>query len=122
MNPIMERTTNKRPLSPEWDPWDPWYTRSTKGRYELTSVEFTVTHLCNLRCEHCAVGEMLSEVEGDPIPVEQLIRRLEEVDTLQTLSITGGEPVFHPKTVRDVIRPLLRYARERGSTPKSTPT
>jgi radical SAM/CxCxxxxC motif protein YfkAB len=114
VNPAMDQQTSKRPLSPQWDPWDPWHTRSTKGRYELTSVEFTVTHLCNLRCEHCAVGEMLTEVEAEPIPVEQLIRRLEEVDTLQTLSITGGEPVFNPKTVREIIRPLLRYARERG--------
>ncbi len=113
MEPV-EHVSHKQPLTPEWDPWDPWYTRHVKGRYELTSVEFTVTQLCNLRCEHCAVGEMLAEVEGHPIPVEQLIRRLEEVDTLQTLSITGGEPVFNPKTVKEIIRPLLRYARERG--------
>lgn len=114
MQPIMERETNKRPLSPEWDPWDPWNTRSVKGHYELTSVEFTVTHLCNLRCKHCAVGDTLSETEGESIPVEQLIRRLEEVETLQTISITGGEPVFNPKTVKEIIRPLLRYAQERG--------
>ena len=113
MEPV-EHVSHKQPLTPEWDPWDPWYTRHVKGRYELTSVEFTVTQLCNLRCEHCAVGEMLAEVEGNPIPVEQLIRRLEEVDTLQTLSITGGEPVFNPETVKEIIRPLLRYARERG--------
>lgn len=104
----------KKPLSPDWDPWDPWYTRMRKGRHELTGVEFTVTQLCNLRCEHCAVGEMLVKEEGVALPVETLIRRLEEVDTLQTLSITGGEPVLSPRVVEETIRPLLRYARERG--------
>lgn len=115
MHPDMKQESKKkRPLSPEWDPWDPWYTRNVKGRYELTSVEFTVTHLCNLRCRHCAVGETLVDVEGDPLPVDRLIQRLEEVDTLKTLSITGGEPVFNPKTVKNIIQPLLRYARDRG--------
>lgn len=96
------------------DPWDPWFNRSEKGKYELTSVEFTVTQLCNLRCEHCAVGEMLVTEEGVSISVEKLIQRLEEVETLTTLSITGGEPILNPKVVKETITPLLRYARSRG--------
>ncbi|MDR6226142.1 radical SAM/CxCxxxxC motif protein YfkAB [Desmospora profundinema] len=110
----MIQAEQKKSLSPVWDPWDPWYTRSEKGRYELTSVEFTVTQLCNLRCEHCAVGEMLVQEEGTFLPVDRLIRRLDEVESLQTISITGGEPVLNPQVVRDMIRPLLRYARSRG--------
>ncbi|WP_108021905.1 radical SAM/CxCxxxxC motif protein YfkAB [Melghirimyces profundicolus] len=108
------KRAEKTPLSPAWDPWDPWYTRSRKGRHELTGVEFTVTQLCNLRCEHCAVGEALVKEEGIPLPADQLIRRLEEVENLQTLSITGGEPVLSPRIVKETIRPLLRYARDRG--------
>ncbi|GGE07465.1 putative protein YfkA [Marinithermofilum abyssi] len=108
------KETKKRPLSPSWDPWDPWYTRSQKGRYELTSVEFTVTQLCNLRCEHCAVGETLVEKEGVALPVESMIRRLDEVETLHTISITGGEPILNPRVVKETIRPLLRYAQSRG--------
>ncbi|SFS64690.1 radical SAM/CxCxxxxC motif protein YfkAB [Marininema halotolerans] len=96
------------------DPWDPWFNRSEKGKYELTSVEFTVTQLCNLRCEHCAVGEMLVTEEGISIPVEDLIKRLDEVESLTTLSITGGEPILNPKVVKETIAPLLRYARSRG--------
>ncbi|MFC4545600.1 radical SAM/CxCxxxxC motif protein YfkAB [Paenactinomyces guangxiensis] len=111
----MERkASEKKPLSPAWDPWDAWYTRSEKGFYELTSVEFTVTNLCNLRCEHCAVGETLVEKEGTPLPADQLIRCLDEVDTLQTLSITGGEPILSTRVVNETIRPLLRYAKSRG--------
>jgi radical SAM/CxCxxxxC motif protein YfkAB len=104
----------KRPITPQYDPWDAWKTRAEKGTYELTSVEFTVTNLCNLRCEHCAVGETLVEKEGLPITADQLIRRLDEVKTLKTLSITGGEPILNPRVVKETIRPLLRYCRERG--------
>lgn len=107
-------TTQKKPMNSAWDPWDVWDTRKTKGVYELTSVEITVTHLCNLRCEHCAVGDTLVETEGVPIPVEQIIRRLDEIDTLQTLSMTGGEPIFNPRVVKETIQPLLRYAQDRG--------
>jgi radical SAM/CxCxxxxC motif protein YfkAB len=109
-----ERKMEKLPVTPERDPWDVWHTCKEKGRYELTSVEFTVTNLCNLRCEHCAVGEALVEKEGVPLPVELFLRRLDEVETLQTISITGGEPVLSPRVVKETIRPLLRYAKERG--------
>ncbi|MFC4076186.1 radical SAM/CxCxxxxC motif protein YfkAB [Salinithrix halophila] len=108
------KTAGDKPGSIEWDPWDPWHIRKETGQHQLTSVEFTVTQLCNLRCEHCAVGEMLVAEEGVSIPVERLIHRLDEVDTLQTLSITGGEPVLSPRVVKETIRPLLRYARSRG--------
>ncbi|WP_044641120.1 radical SAM/CxCxxxxC motif protein YfkAB [Risungbinella massiliensis] len=106
--------TEKKQITPQFDPWDVWDTRKEKGRYELTSVEFTVTQLCNLRCEHCAVGEMLQDREEAPLSIDLLLQRLDEIETLQTISITGGEPIVNPKIVRDVIKPLLRYCRDRG--------
>jgi radical SAM/CxCxxxxC motif protein YfkAB len=104
----------KKPISPQWDPWDAWNTVQAKHRYELTSIEFTVTNLCNLRCEHCAVGETLLDKEDPYIPLEKVFDRLDELDTLQTISITGGEPVFHPDTVEKSIKPILQYAKKRG--------
>ncbi|RAL27135.1 radical SAM/CxCxxxxC motif protein YfkAB [Thermoflavimicrobium daqui] len=101
-------------ITPDWDPWDAWYTRSEKGKYELTSVELTVTNLCNLRCEHCAVGEQLVEKDGIPIPIDFILNRLDEIETLQTISITGGEPILSPKVVKETIIPLLKYAKSRG--------
>lgn len=103
-----------RPLSPAYDPWDPFDTRLAEGEYRLTSVEFTVTTLCNLRCEHCAVGDTLTTRQAPALPLDSLLRRLDEVPTLTTLSITGGEPLLHRATVEDYVVPLLRYARQRG--------
>ncbi|WP_141500367.1 radical SAM/CxCxxxxC motif protein YfkAB [Paenibacillus luteus] len=116
MNTIdMQQTT--RPLSvlsPTNDPWDPIRSLQQYGRHRLTSVEMTVTNLCNMRCEHCAVGDTLVISEPAKLPLKQMLDRLDEVEHLETISITGGEPTFSDRTVRDYMVPLLQYARSRG--------
>lgn len=101
-------------ISPANDPWDPIRSLRQYGRHELTSVEMTVTNLCNMRCEHCAVGDSLVLKEPEKIPLSLMLKRLDEVEHLETISITGGEPSFRMKTVEDTIVPLLKYAKERG--------
>ncbi|MDF2814368.1 MAG: hypothetical protein K0Q81_568 [Paenibacillus sp.] len=102
------------PLSPSNDPWDPIRSLRQYGRHVLTSVELTMTNLCNMRCEHCAVGDALTMTEGERIPLSAILKRLDEVERLETISITGGEPTYHAKTVKEYIVPILKYARERG--------
>jgi radical SAM/CxCxxxxC motif protein YfkAB len=102
------------PMSPAYDPWDPIRSLQQYGRHRLTSVEFTVTHLCNMRCEHCAVGDSLTLQESPHLPLDTALRRLDEIEHLETISLTGGEPTFRRETVRDLLLPLLRYARSRG--------
>ncbi|MBJ8193174.1 radical SAM protein, partial [Bacillus cereus] len=70
--------------------------------------------LCNMRCEHCAVGDMLVMKEAPFLPLDLMLKRLDEVEHLETISITGGEPALLDKTVDEVIVPLLKYAKERG--------
>ncbi|MBJ6362158.1 radical SAM/CxCxxxxC motif protein YfkAB [Paenibacillus sp. GCM10012307] len=116
MNSLTRNTQPKHPLvlSPSTDPWDPIRSLQRYDRHRLTSVEMTVSNLCNMRCEHCAVGDTLVYNEPGKLPVTQMLNRLEEIDSLQTISITGGEPSFAAQTVRDYIVPILRYAKERG--------
>ncbi len=102
-----------RALTPDYDPWDPIRSLQQFGRHELTSVELTVTHLCNMRCEHCAVGDSLTMREAPHIPLDLIFRRLDEVEHLETISLTGGEPTFSMDTVRNILLPLLKYARAR---------
>jgi len=101
-------------ITPHNDPWDPIRSLQKHGKHVLTSVELTVTNLCNMRCEHCAVGETLAMTEGPRIPLAKVLRQLDQVEHLETISITGGEPSYHASTVRDYIVPILKYARERG--------
>ncbi|WP_240666583.1 radical SAM/CxCxxxxC motif protein YfkAB [Longirhabdus pacifica] len=103
-----------QPLHPAYDPWDPITSLERYGKHKLTSVEFTVTNLCNMRCEHCAVGDVLSLKDGQRLPLALMLKRLDEIETLETISITGGEPSFHKQTVDEYIIPLLKYGRERG--------
>ncbi len=109
----MIRLVPSRPLTPEYDPWEPLHNATPPG-YKLTSVEFTVTNLCNLRCEHCAVGETLRLKDDDPLSISHILHRLDEAADLLSLSITGGEPMYSERTVKEVILPILRYATERG--------
>ncbi|MBP3962146.1 radical SAM/CxCxxxxC motif protein YfkAB [Paenibacillus lignilyticus] len=100
--------------TPANDPWDPILSLREHGRHVLTSVEMTLSNLCNMRCEHCAVGDTLVMAEPAKLPLDTLLRRLDEVEHLKTISITGGEPTFSAKAVREYMIPLLKYARSRG--------
>jgi radical SAM/CxCxxxxC motif protein YfkAB len=101
-------------LNPLYDPWDPIRSYRKMGKHVVTSVELTITNLCNMRCEHCAVGDSLTMTEGPKLPLSLILHRLDEVEYLETISITGGEPSYHEKTVREYIVPILQYARDRG--------
>ncbi|MFC4776352.1 radical SAM/CxCxxxxC motif protein YfkAB [Paenibacillus sp. GCM10023252] len=116
MNILYKNTAAPQPLalSPTNDPWDPIHSMRRHGRHKLTSVEMTVSNLCNMRCEHCAVGDTLVLAEPGKIPLPLMLERLNEVEHLETISITGGEPSFSERTVHDYIVPLLSYARNRG--------
>lgn len=91
---ILEPSRSMKELSPSYDPWDPITSLRRHGRHVLTSVEMTVTNLCNMRCEHCAVGDSLTMKEGDMLPLTNMLKRLDEVEHLQTISITGESRCF----------------------------
>ncbi|UXR77730.1 MULTISPECIES: radical SAM/CxCxxxxC motif protein YfkAB [unclassified Staphylococcus] len=96
------------------DPWEPYRDIEQHGQLTLSNVEFTTTNLCNMRCSHCAVGYTLQTRDPDPLPMSLILKRLDEIPTLRTISITGGEPMFSKKSIRDVVKPLLQYAKRRG--------
>jgi len=102
------------PITPEHDPWEAYMDIEQYGKMTLTNVEFTTTTLCNMRCEHCAVGYTLQPKDPDALPLELLIKRLDEITTLRSLSITGGEPMLSKKSVKNYVLPLLKYAHSRG--------
>ena len=56
----------------------------------------------------------LLEREGNPLSVDLLIQRLEEIPHLTTISFTGGEPILNHKIVEHTLKPLLKYAKSRG--------
>ena len=101
-------------ISPLHDPWEAYMDVSQYGKMTLSNIEFTTTTLCNMRCEHCAVGYTLQPKDPNALPLELLIQRLEEIPHLRSISITGGEPMLAKKSVENYVVPLLRYASQRG--------
>ncbi|MGC4376989.1 radical SAM/CxCxxxxC motif protein YfkAB [Fictibacillus sp. Mic-4] len=105
----------KTPISPAYDPWEAYMDVEQFGSMQLTNIEVTTTTLCNMRCAHCAVGYTLQVKDPEPLPLELLIKRLDEIPLLRAFSITGGEPMLSKKSVESYVLPLLKYARERGA-------
>lgn len=114
MTKTVEIITKKNDMTPINDPWEAYMDMKEHGKMTLSSIEFTTTYLCNMRCEHCAVGYMLQPKDPDALPIELLTARLDEIPHLRTISITGGEPMFSKKSVEHVVLPLLKYAHQRG--------
>ncbi len=106
--------SEKTKLSPNYDPWEAYMDVQEYGKLTLSNIEFTTTYLCNMRCEHCAVGYTLQPKDPDALPLELLFKRLDEIPHLRTLSITGGEPVLSRKSVENYVVPLFKYAHGRG--------
>ncbi|MCM3569158.1 radical SAM/CxCxxxxC motif protein YfkAB [Neobacillus mesonae] len=103
-----------RKISPKYDPWEAYLDVEEYGRMRLSNIEFTTTTLCNMRCEHCAVGYTLQTKDPNALPLELLLRRLDEIPALRSLSITGGEPILSMSSVKNYVVPILKYAHERG--------
>ncbi|MDA7026690.1 radical SAM/CxCxxxxC motif protein YfkAB [Bacillus sp. CLL-7-23] len=110
----MKQKLKVRPITPEYDPWEAYLDVDEYGDIELTNIELTTTTLCNMRCEHCAVGYTLRPKDPNPLPLILLLRRLDEIPHLRTLSLTGGEPMLSLTSVKEYVVPLLKYAHERG--------
>ncbi|MBS4219959.1 radical SAM/CxCxxxxC motif protein YfkAB [Bacillus sp. FJAT-49711] len=103
-----------QPITPDHDPWEAYLDVAEYGKMVLSNVEFTTTLLCNMRCAHCAVGYQLQNIDPEALPIDLIIKRLDEIPHLRTLSITGGEPMMSKKSVRNYVKPLLEYAHKRG--------
>lgn len=106
--------TTYQPITPAYDPWEAYLDVEKHGGLTLSNIEFTTTTLCNMRCAHCAVGYTLQTKDPDAMPIALILKRLDEIPHLKTLSITGGEPMMSKKSVRDYVLPLLKYAHARG--------
>ena len=104
----------KKKITPSFDPWEAYMDIEEYGKMQLSNIEFTTTTLCNMRCEHCAVGYTLQPKDPNGLPLDLLLRRLDEIPNLRALSITGGEPMLSKLSVKNYVVPLLKYAHERG--------
>ncbi|MBS5449680.1 MAG: radical SAM protein [Coriobacteriia bacterium] len=88
--------------------WDSWCApRSYKNRL-FHSLNWAITGRCNYRCRHCFMaadnGPMLGQFTWD-----ECLALLDECEAvgIQSLTLTGGEPLLHPHFM-DLIRECAR--------------
>ena len=83
--------TTLQKITTVFDPWEAYLDVEQHGQMTLSNIEFTTTTLCNMRCAHCAVGYTLQNKDPGALPIELILKRLDEIPHLKTISITGGE-------------------------------
>ena len=77
--------------------------RECDSRY-FPALNWTITGKCNLNCRHCFMA-----ADNAPLMTEftwtQCLNLLDEIERtgIQTISLTGGEPMIHPNFM-DVVR------------------
>ncbi len=80
---MTENNTTLRQLKPSYDPWEAYMDIKEHGKMTLSNIEFTTTTLCNMRCEHCAVGYTLQNQDPDALPIDMILERLDEIPHLE---------------------------------------
>ena len=64
-------------------------------------VHITMTNNCNMRCPHCFVSAGI--VEKQELNVEEIlevIKKIESINGLTDIVVSGGEPLIHPGTLQ----------------------
>lgn len=106
----------------ESDPSDAFVSRQmmrAEGRRDdnyLTFVELGVTSACNLKCAYCGEFEnpIYASRHAATRDISDVIRALDELDTLRIISITGGEPLLSEPIIRNIVLPVLEFANAKG--------
>ncbi|NUM89557.1 MAG: radical SAM protein, partial [Bdellovibrionales bacterium] len=84
--------------------------KATATRVPLQCI-LEITRRCNLRCNHCYIGDARWKPDPGQMPTEKVLRLIDTLAREGTLwlTITGGEPLAH----RD-FRKIWRHAFEAG--------
>ena len=75
----------------------------------ITYITLKVTNRCNMKCYMCGQTKVRDKLSKEDLPFELIKKRMDELDSIQTVYIFGGEPLlykYHSK--------LLAYLKERN--------
>lgn len=88
--------------------WDAWSAPCSYGNRLFHSLNWAVTGRCNYRCRHCFMADGSGPMLGQ-FSWEECVSLLDECERcgIQTVTLTGGEPMLHPDFT-DIVRECAR--------------
>lgn len=94
--------------------WDAWSAPCSYGNRLFHSLDWAVTGRCNYRCRHCFMADGSGPMLGQ-FSWEECVSLLDECERcgIQTVTLTGGEPMLHPDFM-DIVRECARRRRRRA--------
>ena len=99
----MEKTGFCRPAE-DGETWSAWSApRACDNRY-FPHLNWAVTGKCNMNCKHCFMASDNAPMMGE-FSWEECLSLLDECERsgIQTITLTGGEPMLHPHFM-DIVR------------------
>ena len=84
------------------------FAQSLKHPFRPVVAQVVPTRRCNLSCSYCNEYDQTS----DPVPAEEMFRRIDRLVELGTgiITLSGGEPLLHPDA-----EDLIAHIRARGA-------
>lgn len=73
------------------------------GRPQLRSIHIEITSICNERCIHCYIPHHLKNHHMNIDLFNKIVDESKEMNLLN-LTLTGGEPMLHPKFIEMIKR------------------
>jgi MoaA/NifB/PqqE/SkfB family radical SAM enzyme len=82
--------------------------RAFQSPHHPVVAQIVPTRRCNLACAYCNEFDHTSS----PVPVEELLQRVDRLAALGTsiITLSGGEPLLHPE-----VDDIIRHIRRRGA-------
>ena len=77
----------------------------------IDSLIVEVTRRCNMRCEHCLRGEP----QNKSMKIKYVDSLFSKINTIGSITFTGGEPSLVPHIIRNIIRSANSYGVDIGN-------
>lgn len=78
-------------------------------KFELDYLTLKLTNKCNMNCYMCGQAYACNQDNKEELPLFLIKKRLEEINTIKTIYLFGGEPFTYSK-----LPELLTYLKNKG--------
>lgn len=77
----------------------------------LRSVHIELTNRCNERCVHCYIPHQEKIKDMDDVTLNKILEEIESSSSVLSISVSGGEPMLHPRFIEVVKRLQAKQIR-----------